>query len=337
MLVSIIMPVYNKAEHIRESIQSILAQTYQNFELIVVDDGSTDDSVNMIKEVRDRRLRLIELKENHGVSYATNIAVDVARGLYILRMDADDLSYPQRLEKQLAFALKHKADVVGCRFEVFSEDENLPPGLIRYQNYSNSVVTPEDIVSNFTVMPTVTQGTMLVKKEILKQFPYNTKYITAEDYEQLGRILKAKKAVYKLPEVLYRYRYVKNSLSNTYGNKGVIYGIRIKLDFIYDYYKVAEREEKNFFIWGTREFAGYLEEELRKDKYHAVVKGFTDFDQTVWGGQKNNLPIISPDKMMEIMEKDDMVITMWNIDREKIVQYLEEHGLTRNINFFVFS
>lgn len=337
MLVSVIMPVYNKAENIHEAVQSILDQTYQNFELVVVDDGSTDDSVKVVKEFNDSRIRLIELEKNYGVSYATNTAIEAAKGSYILRMDADDLSHPKRIEKQLIFALRHDADVVGCQFEVFSKNESIPPGLFRYQNYSNSITNPEEIISNFTVMPTVSQGTMLVKKKILKQFPFNTSYTTAEDYEQLGRILKAKKAVYKLSEILYKYRYVKNSLSNIRSKEGVINGLKIKLDFVYDYYKVAERKEKNFYIWGTKEFAGYLEEELRKEKYQAVVKGFTDFDQTVWGQEKNNLPILPPDEMIKMMKNDDMVITMWNVGREDIIRYLEEHKLRRNVDYYVFS
>ena len=331
------MPVYNEAENIREAIQSILDQTYQNFELVVVDDGSTDNSVKVIKEFRDSRIRLIELKKNHGVSYAANIAVEAARGSYILRMDADDISHPKRLEKQLDYAIRHKADVVGCKFEVFSDNDDIPPGLIRYQNYSNSIINQEDIVSNFTVMPTVLQGTILVKKKVFKQFPLDIKYKTAEDYEQLGRVIKARKRVLKIAETLYKYRYIKRSLSNTHSKEGILNGIKIKLDFIYNYYKVAERGDKSFFIWGTKEFAGYLEEELRNGKYQASVKGFIDFDSSVWGLTKNNLPIISPDEMIKTMKKDDIVITMWNIERENIIKYLEAHGLSRNINIFVFS
>lgn len=337
MLVSVIMPVYNKASFICEAIISILNQTYKNFELIIVDDGSSDRSAELVKKFNDSRIRLIQLKENHGVSYATNKALEAAKGSYILRMDADDISYPKRLEKQLDYAIRHQADVVGCKFEVFSDAGDAPPGLIRYQNYSNSIINPEDIVSNFTVMPTVLQGTMLVKKKVLEQFPFDINYNTAEDYEQLGRVLKARKRVLKIAETLYKYRYIKRSLSNTHSKDGILNGINIKLDFIYNYYKVAEKRDKCFFIWGTKEFAGYLEEELRNEKYQASVKGFIDFDSSLWGLTKNNLPIISPDEMIKTMKNDDIVITMWNIDRENIINYLEEHGLRRNISFFVLS
>lgn len=337
MLTSVIMPVYNKFKYLHESVQSIINQTHQEFELIIVDDGSDDESIKIIKTFNDPRIRLIELKENRGVSYATNVAVEAARSDYLVRMDADDLCHPQRIEKQLSFALKINADLVGCQFRTFTEEGEIHPGLLRYQKYSNTLVTPQEIIEHFTVMPTVLQGTMLLKKEILMQFPCDLSFKTAEDYEQLSRIIQSGKLVYKIPEVLYDYRYIKTSLSNTRRQEGVINGLKIKLNFIYDYFKVKDRPNKNIFIWGTKDFAGYLEEELRNEKYKAKVRAFTDFDSREWGQVKNGLPILSPDEMINRRDKDDLVITMWNIEREQIIKFLENHGWQRNINYFVFS
>ena len=104
-LVSIIMPNYNSASFIKESIESVLAQTYEKWELIFVDDCSTDDSVKIIESLiaDDKRIKLIKLAENSGPAVARNHAIKEAKGRYIAFLDSDDLWYPDKLSKQLSF------------------------------------------------------------------------------------------------------------------------------------------------------------------------------------------------------------------------------------------
>ena len=106
-LVSVVMPVYNREKYVGAAIESILAQTYTNFEFIIVDDGSTDHSVDIIQSYHDPRIRLIQLPQNLGVSQARNTGNALARGNYIAVMDSDDISLPSRFEKQLAFLSRH--------------------------------------------------------------------------------------------------------------------------------------------------------------------------------------------------------------------------------------
>lgn len=338
MKISVIMPVYNKALYVKEAIKSILNQTYNNFELIIVDDCSTDGSKEIIEQFCDRRIKLIQLKKNMGASYAANIAVQNSSGEYILRMDADDLCDPRRIEKQLEFFLLNNSDVVACRFGVFSNNEVVPKGFYRYKQYSNSIITSDDIISDFTVMPTISQGTMMVKREIYKKFLLDSKFATAEDYEQLGRMIINNVKIHKIPEELYMYRYVSSSLSNQNGLETTLNSLKIKMNFIYEYYGIDKNKQQKFIIWGTKEFAGYLEEEIRLSKYNTIVKCFTDFNVDVWGKYKNDIPIVSPDQMIKnYLCKDDIIITMWNIERENILSYLNRFGLKKNLNYFVFS
>src|SRR5258708_31135231 len=95
-LVTIILPVYNQQDFIKESIKSLLAQTYPNFELIVIDDASTDGTFNLIKEFVDSRIVIIRNERNEGLSASVNKGIRLAKGEYIARMDADDISLPQR-------------------------------------------------------------------------------------------------------------------------------------------------------------------------------------------------------------------------------------------------
>lgn len=107
-LVSVVIPLYNKTHYIRRAIDSVLAQTYSNFELIVVDDGSTDGSGDVVRLYADPRIRLIT-QENAGVSAARNQGVDLATGEWVAFLDADDEWMPRFLERAIGFALAHRS------------------------------------------------------------------------------------------------------------------------------------------------------------------------------------------------------------------------------------
>ncbi|MEQ4894891.1 glycosyltransferase family A protein, partial [Escherichia coli] len=106
-LITVIMPVYNAEKYIYESIKSILVQSYSNFEFIIINDGSKDSSGKIIENfLDDTRIRYIN-RENKGLVFTLNEAISLSRGNYIARMDADDISHPLRLEKQLNFLLEN--------------------------------------------------------------------------------------------------------------------------------------------------------------------------------------------------------------------------------------
>ena len=112
-LISVIMSNYNTPEeYLREAIESILNQTYKNFEFIIIDDCSTDNSLEIIKSYNDERIVLIENEENIGLTKSINKGLAVAKGEYIARMDADDVSLPQRFEKQINYMNDHTELIV---------------------------------------------------------------------------------------------------------------------------------------------------------------------------------------------------------------------------------
>jgi glycosyltransferase involved in cell wall biosynthesis len=119
-LVSIITSVFNAGPHLRLAVQSLLAQTYTHWELILIDDGSTDGAVETIKASPDPRIRIISDGVNKGLATRLNEGIALATGLYIARMDADDVSFPTRLSKQVAFLNQHPhIDLLGCRAVAF--------------------------------------------------------------------------------------------------------------------------------------------------------------------------------------------------------------------------
>ena len=121
ILVSIIMSVYNDEKYLNEALDSIFAQTIQNFELIIIDDCSTDDTVKIIESYHDKRIRLMVNDKNEGLTKNLNKALKYVRGKYIARMDGDDRSRPQRFEKQIEF-LEENQDLmlISCRTHMLS-------------------------------------------------------------------------------------------------------------------------------------------------------------------------------------------------------------------------
>ena len=99
--VSVIIPVHNSSKYIQECINSVINQTYKNLEIIVIDDKSTDNSVEIIKSIRDKRIKSIELKENVGAALARNKGIELSTGDYICFLDSDDYWYHKKIEKQL--------------------------------------------------------------------------------------------------------------------------------------------------------------------------------------------------------------------------------------------
>jgi len=125
-MVSICMPVYNGGVHLQRAIRSVLNQTYTNFEFIITDDGSTDQSLEIIRSFDDPRIKIIRDGSNRGIGNRLNEQVRTARGRYFARMDADDLMFPTRIEEQVNYLTLHAdIDVVGSSAVVMDEHDNI--------------------------------------------------------------------------------------------------------------------------------------------------------------------------------------------------------------------
>lgn len=196
--VSVIMPAYNAERFIGEAINSILNQTYRDFELIIISDGSTDLTPDIIRHYakQDKRIRFFNNRRNRGLVYVLNMGLRKARGEYIARMDADDISMPTRFEKQVAY-LDANPDIgiLGTLIEGF--------GLVNALGIQKPVVELADFVdNNYVAHPTVMMRRSIVRKY---KFRYDPEYKHVEDYELWMRMIKVTK-IHNIMEVLLRYR-----------------------------------------------------------------------------------------------------------------------------------
>lgn len=141
--VSVVMLTYKRADIVPQAIESILAQTYQDFEFIILNDGSLDNTDEVIKNYQDKRIRYYKNKENKGIAYSRNRAAALTRGKYIMIMDDDDISLPERMQKQVDFLNNHpKTTIIAGQIEGLSripaQHDDIAVGLIQYNNIGNA-------------------------------------------------------------------------------------------------------------------------------------------------------------------------------------------------------
>lgn len=206
-LVSIILPVYNCEKYIKESIQSILDQDYSNFELIVINDGSTDDSLSVVKKFQDPRLVIIDQK-NMGLAATLNKGISIARGELIARQDADDVSLPGRLSLQVDFFRKHSdVSVLGGAAEIIEVD-HVTNRQLRHPNHCRNL--------RFFLCfdnPFVHSTVMFRKAVVVNAGGYAMEASNQpEDYELFTRLARSHR-VANLVKVLIQYREIPTAIT----------------------------------------------------------------------------------------------------------------------------
>lgn len=201
MLVSVVLPVYNAVEFIGESIQSILDQTYSNFELIIIDDGSTDGSDLLCKKYAtlDQRVRYLS-QSNMGIVTALNIGIDNAKGQLLCRMDADDISLSDRIEKQVLEFVRRK-NLVLLGSQVLFTDFH------RVSTLSNYPLNDKDCRERMVLGPCFAHPSVMIRMSIVNKYNirYTDEYLYAEDY-YMWVVLSSYGEVSNLNEVLLKYR-----------------------------------------------------------------------------------------------------------------------------------
>ena len=207
--VTVVTPTWNSAEYIRATIESVQAQTYQNWEMIIVDDCSTDNTVEIVNQLaaNDTRIKLYCLSKNQGAALARNRAIEEATGRYIAFLDADDIWKPQKIERQLQF-MKNNNYAFSCTSYEIINDKGIKTNKIIHMpakvNYKKFLV--------YNILQTI--GIMIDTKIIDKKIIYMPNVRISEDAATWLKILKHYEYCYGLNENLAEYRRRKGSLSS---------------------------------------------------------------------------------------------------------------------------
>tara|TARA_R110000765_G_C18962354_1_gene609546 strand:- start:3936 stop:4847 length:912 start_codon:yes stop_codon:yes gene_type:complete len=208
-LVSVVMPIFNAQNYISKALESILHQTYQNLEIIVINDGSTDSSREILESFNDPRIKLIS-RENRGLIATLNEGIALSSGMYIARMDADDICYPARIERQVEYLESHKD--IGVLFTGLEYID--AKGSVIKTNVTSKFreVFPVQLLFGCPVChPTAIFNLRLLAKEDIK---YDSDFKNTEDFELWTRLISRTK-VGILAGELFQYRIHTQSITST--------------------------------------------------------------------------------------------------------------------------
>ena len=245
------MPVYNGSKYLDDAIKSILNQTFQNLEFVIIDDGSTDDSLNIIKSYNDNRIRLIENKETQGQSKTLNKGINLARGTYIARVDQDDISRSDRLEKQLEFMEKNSdIDVCGSWVELMGKQSDVLNLETRSEEIKISLLTNQNLAHPAVMI----RKSTLVKHNLY----YDPKFIIANDYDLWVRMFEYCSFA-NIPEPLVKHRVHHDQFSKKFGEKNSYETNKI-LKFLLK--KIGVKTNDSSLIIYKKVFYGYDFEDL---------------------------------------------------------------------------
>lgn len=240
--ISVVMSVFNpKAEYLREAIESILNQSFTNFEFIIVDDGCSEDIHDLLQlyKNQDERVIIIENQSNIGLTKSLNRAIAKARGRYIARMDADDISSKKRLQVQYQYMEKHPTvGVVGC----FTSDGH------RVQRWTWLASSEWRKVNMLFANYGIAHPSAFIRKDILDKYgiTYNEQYKMAQDYDLWINLLRVSK-MKVLPEILLFYRKHTNQISANNKGEQDICRDRIKINSLLELCdNVTEAETQQF-------------------------------------------------------------------------------------------
>lgn len=187
-MISVIIPTYNRSHTILRSVNSVLNQTYKDIEILIIDDGSTDNTQELIKQIKDSRIRYICQQANSGVAIARNTGVNLALGEWIAFQDSDDEWFPEKLEKQISYASKHpEYNLIYCSFRNHNSDGSnfqFPHTPYRHKMEGN-------LYTSLLEYNTIDAPTIFVKrKEFLSVGGFDSTYSSLEDWEFVIRFSK---------------------------------------------------------------------------------------------------------------------------------------------------
>ena len=293
-LVSVLLPAWNASRSLTAALDSLLGQSLADFELLAVDDGSTDETLDILHDHarRDRRVRVLRLSHG-GIVRALGAGLAEARGKYLARMDADDMCAPTRLERQVAL-LDSRPDLglVSCLVE-HGGDSRTCGGYSHYVDWINSLVKPEDIFLHRFVESPLAHPSVMFRRELVERFGGYRQGPFPEDYDLWLRWLAAGVRMEKVPEPLLTWNDLPERLSRTHTNYAPEAFQRLKSAALADW--LLRSGHREVMVWGagrvTRRRAGLLPE-------HGIsIKAWLDIDPAKIGRVLDSRPVLSPEEL----------------------------------------
>ena len=323
------MPFYNSAPTLQRSIESILNQSFTEFELILINNNSTDASIEIAtKSLEDKRVRLVS-EPRQGVAHAANRGLTEAKGQYIARMDADDWSFFDRLEKQVSMLDSDSTiGLVAGKVEYYGKESR--EGFLKYIEWSNQIVLADQIKLNQFVEYPIVNPSVMFRRDLLKE---NGGYLQGdfpEDYEFFLRLQQAGVVMRKVEEVVLKWSDLPNRLTRTHSSYTPEAFNRIKTKYLVKWLELNNPYLPNIWVWGagkmSRQRSRFLSGQF------VEIQGFIDVSPKEHSGE---VTVINYEDLPE--EPDRFIVCCvanWGA-REEIKSFLHKRGWEEGVNFIL--
>ena len=251
-LVSVIMSVFNGEQFLQKAIESILSQTYSNWEFIILDDASNEATQRILNPFKaDSRFKIIRHEVNRGLTKNLNYAIELSRGEFIARMDADDISLPTRFEEQVNFLRKHTHTVAVFGTVELIDEEGDSNG---FWEDDIKAITYQKIKSRLPFSNCVAHPTVMIRKDILQQYMYNEEQVHSQDWDLWLRMVSDGRIIEKINNTVLLYRIHKNSVTNISNKKSAF----LKMHNSYKPYLKNVWEEKKLSTFNLLVYVGFF-------------------------------------------------------------------------------
>ena len=276
--VTVLMSVYNGEKYLQEAIDSILVQTFKDFEFLIINDGSADKTGEILKSYNDPRIKIIDNKKNIGLTKSLNIGLRIAKGEYIARQDADDISMPERLEKEIVFLDNNKnVGLVGTYYFEINEK-----GKVLY--ITRPLDDNDALKEKLLKVNQFGHGSVIFRKECIETVgPYRKEFKSAQDYDLWLRISE-KYNIANIPEPLYKRRLNINSISVNNKSQQEKYS-KIAIEFAKERKLIGKDKLQSFNKQESEKYLSNLISESSSLSRKEISQKYFFFSRTLFGGK----------------------------------------------------
>ena len=332
-LISVIMPVRNAAGTVKAAVDSITHQTFRHFELIIINDGSTDDTGQVLNSCTDPRLTIVH-QSHQGIAKSLNKALHLAKAPFIARMDADDIAAPGRLAAQYQYLQKHQdTGIVSC-LVTFKGDINNQKGYFLYCQWINTLLSNHEMyVNRFTDSP-LAHPTVLFRKEIIDDHGCYDESRLPEDYELWLRWMDKGVRFGKVNKELLTWSDLPGRLSRVHVNYGQREFYKVKARYLAKWAEKKYRHKlPDIWVWGwgkaVFQKSSYLQE------YGLAIKGYIDVSTSTATPKKRKvihyLQLPGPENTLVLSYVGD------RLGKRKIHEFLVSRGYEEGVNFYMMA
>ena len=297
--ISVLLPCYNAAATLEETLISLQAQSFSDFEVICIDDGSTDQTPAILKRWSKKDSRFIVVKKEHcGVVQAANTGLSLCQAPIIIRMDADDRCHPERIQLQREYLLEHpEIAVVASLVKGFPEDQ-IGEGFNLYYQWLNSLVTHEDITREIFIESPIANPSAAFRKSWIQKLGGYQDHGWPEDYDLWLRFYLAGAKFAKIQQVLLEWREHPDRLTHLDARYSVENFLRAKAHYLA---KGPAQGRDAVFVWGAGMTGRRLSKHLVREGLPLVA--FVEVDAKKIGNTRRGKPIIASDDLIQFWNK----------------------------------